>query len=217
MYDYVVLSDFDGTIAEDLSTLIYTQFASVGLYYADLWTQGLISTPEEITMTFETINASQAEIAQAIRRADFDPDFPEFVQLCRESDFQVAIVSDGLEWAIQTLLHQHGVDNIEIFANQIHFVEGGYEFQFPWRDERCPHSGVCKPVVIAKFHQEGKRVIYIGDGKSDHEAIHEADIVYAKDQLLDYCREVNVPAVAYQDFNNLIKAIKSGEFIPPVD
>ncbi len=215
MPDYVVLSDFDGTVAEDLSTLIYTQFARVGLYYADLWTQGLISTAEEITMTFETINASQTEIAQAIRQAGFDSDFSEFVRLCKERGYEVAIVSDGLEWSIQTLLHHHGVDDIDIYANQIDFVEGGYEFQFPWRDVRCPHSGVCKPVVIGKFHAEGKRVIYIGDGKSDHEAIHEADIVYAKDQLLDYCREVNVPAIAYQDFNNLIDAIKSDIFIPP--
>jgi 2-hydroxy-3-keto-5-methylthiopentenyl-1-phosphate phosphatase len=212
MHKYVVLSDFDDTIAEDLSFIIYTNFASVGLFYADLWSQGLISTPEEIVKTFETIDVSPDELAEKIRQAQFDPDFPEFVRLCTERDYEVAIVSDGLEWAIQTLLNHHGVHNLDVYANQIRFVDNGYEFSFPWRDERFPHAGVCKPKVIAKFHAEGKRVIYIGDGKSDHDAIHEADIVYAKDQLLEYCREEDVPAIPFQDFNNLVDAIKSGKF-----
>lgn len=214
MSDIVVLSDFDGTIAEDLSEIIYSKFASVGLYYADLWSQGLISTPEEITRTFATVNASQSQLTQAIIQAHIDPDFPLFVKLCREKKYHVSIVSDGLEWSIRTLLAHHEVGDIDIYANQIHFVDGGYQFTFPWRDKRCPHSGVCKPLIIEKYHQQGKRVIYIGDGKSDREAIHFADFIYAKDQLLAYCRNEDVPAFGYQNFNSLIKALESGDFPP---
>ena len=215
MSDFVVLSDFDGTIAEDLSEIIYSKFASVGLYYADLWSQGLISTPEEITQTFATINASQSQLTGAVIQAHVDPDFSHFVELCRAKKYHVAIVSDGLELFIRTLLAHHGVEDIDIYANRIHFVNGGYEFSFPWRDKRCPHSGVCKPLVIEKFHQQGKQVIYIGDGKSDREAIHVADFIYAKDQLLGYCRKENVPAFEYENFNSLIKAIELGDFSPP--
>lgn len=214
MNDFVVLSDFDGTVAEDLSTLIYTKFADVGLRYADLWSQGLISTPEEITMTFKTINASRAELAQVICEADVDPYFPIFFHLCKEKNLEVAIVSDGLEWLIRTLLAHHGVKNIDIYANQIHFLDGGFEFSFPWQHERCPHSGVCKPIIIEKFQAQGKKVIYIGDGKSDREAIHEADVIYAKDHLMDYCNKENVPAIGYQNFKNLVEALRSGEFPP---
>jgi len=212
MNNFVVLSDFDGTISEDLSNIIYSKFASVGLHYADLWSRELISTPEEITMTFKTINASSEEMAQAICQANIDPDFPEFVRLCRDRNFDVAIVSDGLEWAIRTLLDHNGVKNIDIYANQIHFLENGYEFSFPWQDERCPHSGVCKPIIIEKYQNEGKRVVYIGDGKSDREAIHEADFIYAKDHLMEYCNKENVPAIGYQNFKNLVAAMKLGEF-----
>lgn len=212
MNKFVVLSDFDGTVSQDLNSMIYATFASVGMYYADLWELGEVSTPEEITMTFKTINASEDEIAAAIRQAGFDPDFPEFVRLCHEKNMEVAIVSDGLAWAIQTLLTHHNVPEIEIYANQIHFEDNGYSFSFPWRHPRCPHAGVCKPLVIEKFQKEGKQVIYIGDGKSDHDAIHEADFVFAKDQLLTYCQEENVPAIAYQNFKNLVDAIKSDNF-----
>ena len=215
MNDFIVLSDFDGTIAEDLSTLIYTKFASVGMHYADLWSQGLISTSEEITMTFETISASKAELAQAICQAHVDPDFPKFFHLCQQRNIEVAIVSDGLEWSIRTLLAHHGVENIDIYANQIHFSDDGFRFSFPWQHERCPHSGVCKPIIIEKYQDQGKKVIYIGDGKSDREAIHEADVIYAKDHLMDYCNRHNVPAIGYQNFNNLVAAIKAEAF-PPI-
>jgi 2,3-diketo-5-methylthio-1-phosphopentane phosphatase len=214
MDKFVVLSDFDGTVSQDLNCMIYAKFASVGMYYADLWELGEISTPEEIKLTFETITASHSEIADEIRKADFDPHFVEFVRLCIEKGLEVAIVSDGLEWSIETVLSKHGVPKIDIYANQIFFEEDGFRFAFPWRDERYPHAGVCKPLVIKKFHAEGKRVIYIGDGRSDHDAIHDADVVYAKDQLLAYCQAENVPAIAYQNFNNLVDAIKSNNFPP---
>ena len=211
---YVVLSDFDGTIAEDLSIMIYKKFSSVGMYYADLWTKGLISTPEELVATFKTIDASPSQLADLIRHAHFDPDFPEFVRLCRERDFEVAIVSDGLEWAIQTSLAQHGVHDVDIYANQIHFVDGTYQISFPWRDENYPHAGVCKSNVVAKFHAAGKRVIYIGDGRSDHDAVHAADIVFAKEQLLAYCRAEHVPAIPYHNFSDLVDSLKSDPFPP---
>lgn len=67
------------------------------MFYSDLWTQGLISTPEELAATFKTIDASPSQLADLIRQAHFDPDFPVFVHLCRERDYDVAIVSDGLE------------------------------------------------------------------------------------------------------------------------
>jgi 2-hydroxy-3-keto-5-methylthiopentenyl-1-phosphate phosphatase len=210
--EFVVLSDFDGTIAEDLSIMIYKKFASVGMYYADLWTQGLISTPEELAATFKTIDASPSQLADLIRQAHFDPDFPEFVRLCMERGFEVAIVSDGLAWAIQTSLAQHGVHDVEIYANQIHFVDGAYQISFPWRDEKCPQAGVCKSKVVANFHAAGKRVIYIGDGRSDHDAVHAADIVYAKDQLLEYCRSEQVSAIPFQNFSDLVLSLKSGVF-----
>lgn len=212
MGNYVVLSDFDGTIGDDLTTIIYKKFASVGMRYADLWSQGLLTTPEEITMTFKTINASPDQLEQTISQANIDPDFPEFVHLCRERDFEVAIASDGIERFIRILLAQLGLNDIDVYANQIHYGEKGYEFSFPWYDESCPHSGVCKPLIIKKYQNEGKRVIYIGDGKSDREAIHEADLIYAKDHLLEYCNKENVPAIGYQNFKNLVAAMKLGEF-----
>lgn len=216
MHDYVILSDFDGTICEDLSTLIYTAFAGVGMHYADLWSLGKISTPEEIKKTFETIDAGESELAERIIKAEIDPAFPDFVRLCRKSGMDIAVVSDGLEWAIRIVLTHHGVQDIDVYANQIRFLRTGYEFSFPWQHERCPHAGVCKPVIIEKCHANGQRVIYIGDGRSDRDAIYEADVVYAKDELLAYCQAENVPAIAYQNFNNLNDAIKSGDFPPSI-
>jgi 2-hydroxy-3-keto-5-methylthiopentenyl-1-phosphate phosphatase len=48
-------------------------------------------------------------------------------------------------------------------------------------------------------------VVFIGDGLSDLEAVHVADQVYARDELLEYCREEGIPATGFTDMEDLIQ------------
>ena len=40
-------------------------------------------------------------------------------------------------------------------------------------------------------------MVFIGDGLSDLEAVHVADQVYARDELLEYCQEKDIPAIGF--------------------
>ena len=40
-------------------------------------------------------------------------------------------------------------------------------------------------------------MVFIGDGLSDLEGCHVADQVYARDELLEYCQEKDIPAIGF--------------------
>jgi len=73
-------------------------------------------------------------------------------------------------------------------------------FALPLNNPPLPHAGVCKPLIIQKYRQDGLKVVYIGDGRSDREAAAEADLVFAKNELADYCQENGIKALRFDSF-----------------
>lgn len=199
-----VLSDFDGTICPtQMMSYLYEKFADVGSKYEELWEKGEISTQQEIEMTFETVHASKEQMEASLKEVALDPGFPDFLDLCREREHEFAIVSDGLSWYIKYLLAKYGIFDVTIFANLIHFDDDGFRFEYPWFDSSCPMRAVCKSEVIRRYKSEGVRVIYIGDGVSDYEAVGVADEIYATGKLASYCRSIGYPAKEFLDFESL--------------
>jgi 2-hydroxy-3-keto-5-methylthiopentenyl-1-phosphate phosphatase len=203
-----ILCDFDGTISPvDLSDFLYRRFAACGVFYADQWAQGLISTGEEVVRTFATVSAGSEEIAEALREVPIDVTFQELVQLARENGLDLAVVSDGLDWAIKIVLDAHGIQDLAIYANHVMIQDGKLNFEFPWYDPSCPLAGVCKPLVMKQYRRGGGKIIFIGDGRSDQDAVQKADLVFAKDDLAEYCREKGIPAFEYKNFTEICHQI----------
>ncbi len=199
-----VLCDFDGTISPaDLADFIFARFAACGLFYSIQWAKGLIDTREEILRSFATISAGPDEIAAALAKVDVDPTFQELVDFARQTGFELAIVSDGLDWAIDVVLKSHGIQGLPIYSNHVTFKSGRIACEFPWYDPSTPMSGVCKPLVVRRYRQGGGRLVYIGDGRSDREAVREVDLVFAKDALAQYCREQGIAALEFSNFREI--------------
>ena len=64
--------------------------------------------------------------------------------------------------------------------------------------------------------RSGNEVIFIGDGLSDLCALPQADIIFARGDLLDYCRANKIPAFAYKDFYDILRRIKNSDRFPGV-
>ncbi len=199
-----VLCDFDGTISPaDLADFIFARFAACGLFYSNQWAKGLIDTREEILRSFATISAGPEEIAAALAQVDVDPTFQELVDFARQTGFKLAIVSDGLDWAIDVVLKAHGIQGLPIYSNHVTFEGGRIGCEFPWYDSSTPLSGICKPLIIRRYRQGGGRLVYIGDGRSDREAVQEVDLVFAKDALAQFCHEQGIAALGFSNFREI--------------
>lgn len=201
-----VLTDFDGTITiGGVLDLIYTEFAQPSCWeLVERWIRGEITTPQEIRGCFSSMKATREEMEAVLDSVQIDPEFPEFVQFCQRQGYLLAVLSDGLRWYINYVLERYGIDGLQVYANEINFLPDGYQITTPWYHPMTPRRGVSKPRIIEKYKTQGYQVIFIGDGLSDIEAVPVADLTYARDELLDYCRQKNIPATSFSDMRDLI-------------
>jgi len=202
-----ILTDFDGTVTliNVLDTL-YERFAAPGYQvYMNRWQRGEISTVEEIEQVFRTVSASRQEMETFLQTVELDPGFKSLHATCLERDYPLVIVSDGLRWYIEYVLEEHGIIGTRVYASEIFFQRDGYRFEYPWFDPAYPMRSTAKPLIIQDFQRRGYHVVFIGDGLSDLEAADTADIVYAKEVLLEKASQRGIKVRDYQDLCQVVQ------------
>ena len=202
----VVLSDFDCTITfQDVERTLITRFGDPScLEITEKWTRGEISTMEEYASCFATISAGKLEMEAFLKGFSIDPSFPPFFQFCQDMEYKFAIVSEGLEWYIEYILQQHGFIGVDIYANRIHFESTGFRFSFPWYDPSTPLKGTSKSKIAHSYQSNGYKVIFIGDGLSDTDIALVADVVYARDELINFTQSNGIEAISYDNFADIL-------------
>ncbi len=188
MHKLALLCDFDGTIAKgDVGFRIYTHFGDDRWEEINKrWRRGEISSKECLIGEYSLIDASEEEVKQFISDMEIDTGFLSLIKTCRENDIPIYIISDGFDFYIKTLLEKYGISDIDIYCNNLSFDGRKVKLSFPYYDKGCGKCGNCKVLHIINLKKEGKTVVYIGDGLSDKFASRYADVVFAKDELMEY-------------------------------
>jgi len=200
----VILCDFDGTLTKhETMDLIYSRYASCGLKYSKLWSQGLISTMEEVSSTFAAIDAGREEMETLFDEIELIPGTAEFLRDRIAEGRQVAVVSDGLRWYIEYILSRAGFSDIRVYANGIYFEPGGFKFSWTWYDPETPMRSSSKAGIIRRYQRRGHKVAFIGNGKSDANVIGAADRLFAREWLADFCERQGVDFIRFEDFFDL--------------
>jgi 2,3-diketo-5-methylthio-1-phosphopentane phosphatase len=188
---------------------LYEKFAAPSYRETlERWNRGEISTMEEIETVFVTVSASRAEMESFLNTFELDLGFPNLLIYCQEAGIKFVIVSDGLRWYIDYIMRHHGIQEVAVFACEIHFERGGYRFSYPWFDPSTPMRSVSKSTIVRDYQSKGYKVVFVGDGVSDFEAAQVADIVYARDVLLDYTKENGIQAREFLYMGDIIGDLK---------
>ncbi|MFC2053545.1 MtnX-like HAD-IB family phosphatase [Chloroflexota bacterium] len=205
-----VLSDFDGTITTcNVLNSLYDKFATPSYRVTlERWNRGEISTMEEIETVFATVSASRAEMESFLDTVELDPGFPALLSYCRAMGIEFVVVSDGLRWYIDYIMRHHEIAEVAVYACDIHFERGNYRFSYPWFDSSTPMRSVSKSTIVCDYQSRGHKVVFIGDGVSDFEAVQVADIVYARDVLLEYTNGHDIQAQEFSNMGDLIGDLK---------
>jgi len=172
------------------------------------WIRGEVDTREAIRRQVAPFAVREDElIAYAVEHCPLDPTFPSFVAWCRANDAAVTIVSDGLGLYIEPILAAGGVDGLPIITNDW----AGGAMAFPNGHPECDWCGTCKMLAVQRA--DGP-VAFIGEGHSDRYGALYADIVFAKDALVDICRDDGVPFLPYQNFDDVREVIEIVQTLP---
>ncbi len=214
-----ILCDFDGTITyRDVTDGLLEQFAlPEWRLIEEEYQSGRIGSRECMLRQVDLIRADIKAVDQFLDHEEIDPHFPKFVRFCRQVGWELVVVSDGLDYAIQRILSRYGLDHLTVFTNHMEVLaHGRYRLHFPHANEACSKgAGTCKCALVKPMGRNhgtrlehgveipGVQTVLIGDGTSDYCLADNVDLVFAKDKLLEYCRDRDSAHLAFNDFSDI--------------
>ena len=212
----LVQCDFDGTITEeDISFLLLDAFAQ-GDWRRLLqkYKEGRISVGEFNTRAFAMVRADKDRLLEALEgRVKVRAGFDELVNYCLRQGFRLVIVSNGVDFYIESVLKGLGLKDLEVHAAQASFHPEGMKVQYVGPDGKRLEDGF-KEAYIQSFLKLGYRVIYIGNGDSDAAPARYAHHVFATGDLLAYNKENNLNCRPFNDFRDVVKDLEQMSQFP---
>jgi 2-hydroxy-3-keto-5-methylthiopentenyl-1-phosphate phosphatase len=210
----IIQCDFDGTITEeDVSFMLLDDFAQGDWReWLEQYQQNKIPVGEFNTRAFAMVKATRAELLKAARekvrlRAGLD----ELIGYCRRRGGRFVIVSNGLDFYIKAILKDAGLAGIEVHAARARFHRGGHgglKVRYIGPDNTQLLSGF-KDAYTRLFLKQGYRLVYVGNGPSDLSPAAQAQRVFARDGLLDACREIGLECTPFDDLNDIVRGLES--------
>lgn len=207
----IVFCDFDGTITlADVTDEILNRLAGPGwLEIEENWTQGIIGSRECLERQLALVSTTPGALNALIDSIAVDPHFAAFLAFIQKQAIPFIVVSDGLDYVIRRVLRRSGIrsplrNGTHIFSSSVQLQKHGLAVAFPHAHPACTHGcATCKPHIIRALRKDHWPVLYIGDGLSDRHGVAEADFVYARQPLLDYCLATNIPCQFFSGFNDI--------------
>ena len=211
----VVFSDFDGTITRlDVTDEILEKFADPSWHEVEeLWLRGDIGSRECFERQAALVRVTAKQLNELIDAIPLDSDFPEFYRTLKTWGLPFYIVSDSFDYVIRRVLKRAGADGElrngrHLFSTGLELEAGRMRAVFPHSNHGCNHGcATCKPAIIRRVRKKQQQVIFIGDGLSDRFAVEVADVVFAKHELLAYCRKRGIPCRPFENFGEVQKEL----------
>jgi len=201
-----VFCDFDGTITtRDTVDVLLTELADPQWEeIEESWVRGEINARECMARQIPLIRGGWNKVRELLDSLQVTDGIQDFVEWCRSNFIPFVVVSDGLDRVIDYVLRKNGIAADRIFANHlVETADGAFSLQASARPRfaNC-QSGVCKCQLAGQQAYQTIRVI-IGDGRSDFCWSKEADLLYAKGKLIDYCKEKFIGHNPFDTFTEL--------------
>lgn len=207
-----IFIDFDGTITRrDVGDAMFELFGGKSSTEAvQQYLQEKISAVECFRRECEACGeVDKPALDKFLDLQEIDSTFPEFIAFCNGQGFECRIVSDGMDYYIERILNHNRLGNIPFFSNRLdlHSVDGSSKVRFapsfPFTDEVCDRCACCKRNHLLSLSADEDIIVYVGEGYSDRCPARHADVVFAKDDLQEYCRKENVSYHEYRSFSDV--------------
>jgi 2-hydroxy-3-keto-5-methylthiopentenyl-1-phosphate phosphatase len=210
----IIFCDFDGTITENDNIIKIMKYYNPPGWETikDDILAGRISIRKGVGRLFGLLPASYREeiTNYAIRQATIRPGFDQFIQFCQEHNIRLLITSGGIDFFVHPILSRYSVPKQNIYCNSSDF--SGKQIQILWPyscDSLCTMDcGMCKPSILRSHSSIDNIKVVIGDSITDLAAAKMADLVIARDYLLQKCQEHSLPYNQFVTFYDVIEILK---------
>ncbi|MFC2039644.1 HAD-IB family phosphatase [Chloroflexota bacterium] len=213
MSNYLIQCDFDGTITEeDVSFLIFDVLGNRDGWHRlmDEYKAERITVGEFNRRAFAEVKTTPEELTDLVLksgRVQIKPGFIELITFCIKNDVGFAIVSNGCDIYIDTILTDLGLKDIEFHAATGKLLADTIAVQYIGPEGEMLEKGF-KDAYARQYLARGHRLIYIGNGVSDFPAAEMAEQIFATADLADCCREKGVAFRPFTDMYDVVRGLE---------
>lgn len=210
----IIFCDFDGTITDsDNIIAVMKKFAPASWeQIARDVLQKNVSISEGVGKMFSLMRSDvkQDIIDYLLQEAKIRPGFKQIIAFAKEQQIPFYVVSGGIDFFVEPLL-KNDLELDRIYCNKADFSGEYISIDWPYTcDEHCDNGcGCCKPTVMRRLADEDHYKIVIGDSITDLEAAKQADLVFARDFLIEKCREEGIAFHPFETFFDCMTHLKS--------
>ncbi len=176
---------------------------------------GRIGDRRSLQMEFDLVRASRVEAMAVVDRdVAVDPAFPPFAAWLKRRGVPLTVLSGGFASIIRRVLGRHGLETLEVRANEARVSRGRWRV-VPARGRRlCGACNHCKTASIVRARRAGLQTIFVGNGVTDRCPARHADLVFAKGVLAAHCRRERIPFRRYRTFRDVRRALERECVLP---
>ena len=208
---YELFIDFDGTISTvDTLEYLLNNFADYRWReIEDKISQGEMDESEGLKRQFKLIRLSREEALYALERVvQLDSYFKTLLVWCQGLGIRTTIISGGFNWIISHFLKKNGIQGISLKANDSIIRDGKWEIipgGSPLECKKCNH---CKAQYLRFSKEKGIKPIFVGDGNTDRCPSKEAEILFAKGSLKEFCIKEDIKFYPFNNLNEVYLKLK---------
>ncbi len=206
--NFVVFSDFDGTITErDVIISIMAKFAPPKWksVMRDILEEK-ITISEGVQKLFSLIPSNRKDeiLDWVLKNIKIRKGFKEFLEFLNKRNIPFIVLSGGLDFYVYEYLKPYRELITDIYCNRAIFKKEFIEIEFIYDcNSVCKNDcGMCKGSVIAKYEAGCK--IHIGDSITDLSAVKVSELIFARGDLVKRLRKMNIDFVEFENFYTVI-------------
>jgi len=202
----IVFFDFDNTISTcDVFDDMVMRFSKdkrwMGL--EKRWKEGKIGSMECLAGQLEGIRITKNDLDMHLSSIRLDPYFKKLVHFLDSKKVKKIILSDNFDYILKRILNHNSLRKLKIYSNRLQFAKDRLIPRFPFRSKHCQVCAHCKTKNLLANIDKDSIIIYVGDGNSDICPAEYADIIFAKEDLLKYCKDKKINCFKYNSLKEV--------------
>ena len=207
----IVFCDFDGTITHNetlrASFLHFLPELAVPTLAA-LDAKQITLREALITLVAALPVGCEADMIEFMRDEPLRPGFAELLEYLAQAQIPFVVLSSGFTFYIDAMLApwRHLIHAVHALDP----IRAGPHMRFELLHNH-PREAMPKAWVMREY-TASKRIV-IGDSTSDFEMAAMADVVFARDRLLDEMRVRNAPVNGYETFFEIRNRLVAGDYV----
>ncbi len=207
----IVFFDFDNTITTfDVFDDMLLRFSKderwIGL--EKKWKEGKIGSRECLEGQIEGIRITKKALDGYLSNIKLDPYFKRLVNFLDPKIIKQIILSDNFDYILKRILNHHTIKKTKVYSNKLQLAKDRLISFFPFGSKNCRLCAHCKTKNLLANVDKNSIIIYIGDGNSDICPAEYADIIFAKKDLLKYCKDKKLHCVRYDSLKEVYSYFK---------